>query len=262
MRSRFPRRTSRVLVLCYHAVADTWPAALSVPPAALRRQLEWLLARGWAPTTFIEAVMSPPAPRSFAVTFDDGFLSVRQRAAPILADLGVPGTLFVPTDWPGRVMSWPGISHWLETPYREELQAMSWEDVAALAAAGWEIGSHTRTHPHLVQLDTAAIERELCESRATCERLLGRPCRSIAYPFGEADDRVRAAAEAAGYEAAAGLSPSAFAGRSRFEWPRVGVWHGEPDWRFRLKVSPVVARLRRSRWVATADGLRGRVAQR
>jgi peptidoglycan/xylan/chitin deacetylase (PgdA/CDA1 family) len=179
------------------------------------------------------------------VTFDDAFDSVRTRAAPILAELGVPATVFVPTDWPGRAtMRWPGIDHWTATPFKHELEPMSWDALRALAACGWEIGSHTCSHPHLPQLDADGIARELTESRAVCERELGRPCRSTAYPFGEADDRVRVAAAHAGYEVAAGLSAAAFASRSRFDWPRVGVWHGEPGWRFRLKASPLTARLR------------------
>jgi hypothetical protein len=38
----------------------------------------------------------------------------------------------------------------------------------------------------------------------------GRPCRSVAYPYGEADERVLRAAATAGFEAAAGLSSAAF----------------------------------------------------
>ena len=46
------------------------------------------------------------------VTFDDAYLSVLERAYPVLASLGLPGVVFVPTDWPDRAppMSWPGIS--------------------------------------------------------------------------------------------------------------------------------------------------------
>jgi peptidoglycan/xylan/chitin deacetylase (PgdA/CDA1 family) len=39
-------------------------------------------------------------------------------------------------------------------------------------------------------------------SRAEIEAITGEPCRTFAYPFGAHDARVRAAAEAAGYELA------------------------------------------------------------
>ena len=253
------RRHPRVLVLCYHAVSDDWDAALSVTPSAFRRQLTALVSRGWVGATFTDAVLDAPAPKTLAVTFDDAFDSVRSRAAPILAELGLPGTVFVPTDWPGReTMQWPEIHRWTLTRFKPELAPMTWNDLRALGSAGWEIGAHTCSHPHLPQLAPGPLRRELAESRAVCERELGRPCRSVAYPFGEADDGVRAAAAAAGYEVAAGLSSAAFVARDRFDWPRVGVWHGEPDWRFRLKVS-ITDRLRGSRAVTALDLVRRRI---
>ena len=169
--------TSRVLVLCYHAVSDEWPAALSVTSAALRGQLERLLRKGWTPSTFTDAVARASGDRTLAVTFDDAFASVGSLAAPILADLGVPATVFVPTDWPGARMRWPGIDHWAATPHAHELQAMTWDELRALAADGWEIASHTCSHPRLSGLDDDAIHRELTTSRAVCEREIGRPCR-------------------------------------------------------------------------------------
>jgi peptidoglycan/xylan/chitin deacetylase (PgdA/CDA1 family) len=253
------RRANRVLVLCYHAISEDWDADLSVTPSGFRRQLTTLVSRGWVGAAFTDAVLDVPAPKTLAVTFDDAFDSVRSLAAPVLAELGLPGTVFVPTDWPGRgLMHWPGIDQWTTTRFRHELAPMSWDNLRALASAGWEIGSHTCSHPHLPQLDSERIGQELTESRAVCERETGRPCRSLAYPFGEADDRVRAGAVAAGYDVAAGLSSAAFVARDRFDWPRVGVWHGEPDWRFRLKVSRVTARLRGSRAVTALDVVRRR----
>lgn len=244
----------QTLVLCYHAISERWGAALSVGPGALRRQLSRLLARGWVGTTFTEAVLAPAHGRTLAVTFDDAFDSVRTLAAPVLAELGLPGTVFVATDWPGRSLGWPEVAHWADTEHADELRGMSWESLRALAASGWEIGSHTCTHRHLSRLDDASIRSELETSRAVCEQQLGLACRSLAFPFGDADDRVRAAA-AAGYEAAAGLSDAAFVSRDHFDWPRVGVWHGEPDWRFDIKVSPLTAHLRRVPWAAPASSI-------
>jgi peptidoglycan/xylan/chitin deacetylase (PgdA/CDA1 family) len=248
----------QTLVLCYHAVSDRWDAPLSVTQNDLRRQLSRLLSRGWVGTTFAEA-MQPTHPRTLAVTFDDVFDSVRTLAAPVLAELGLPGTAFVATDWVGRSLQLPELAHWADGQYGDELQAMSWNSLRDLAAAGWEIGAHTCSHPHLSRLDSQSILAELQRSRTVCEQMLGVACRSVAYPYGDADDRVRAAAAAAGYEAAAGLSPAAFVTRNRFDWPRVGVWHGEPDWRFDLKVLPVTSLLRRTRWVSVGDVARQRI---
>jgi len=84
---------------------------------------------------------------------------------------------------------------------------MTWAQIAALARAGHEIGSHTRTHPILTQLDDAALRLELAGSRAELEAQLGVPPRSVAYPNGDADERVTRAAAAAGYTAGVTLDP-------------------------------------------------------
>ncbi len=249
----------QVLVLCYHAVSERWDAPLSVTPNDLRRQLTRLLSRGWVGARFSDAALAPSHRRTLAVTFDDAFDSVRTLAAPVLAELDIPGSVFVATDWPGRLLGWPEVARWAATEHAEELRAMSWESLRILAASGWEIGAHTCSHPHLTRLGYPAIIAELRQSRVMCEQQLGVACRSVAYPFGDADDRVRAAAAAAGYEAAAGLSSAAFVSRDRFDWPRVGVWHGEPEWRFDLKVLPLTAYLRRSRSASLADSARKRI---
>jgi peptidoglycan/xylan/chitin deacetylase (PgdA/CDA1 family) len=238
------RSTPDVLVLCYHAVSETWPAPLSVRPETLEWQLGHLVRRGFRGATFTEAVDHAAHPRTLVVTFDDAYASVLERALPILSRLGLPGTVFAATDHVGHaVMSWPGIDRWLGTPHEGDLAGMSWDQLGSLAAAGWEVGSHTRSHPRLTELDAESLSGELSGSRQEIEERLGAPCLSLAYPYGDTDDRVVAAAGEAGYRAAAALE-SRLGPREPLRWPRVGVYHDDARWRFRLKVSPLVRRVR------------------
>jgi peptidoglycan/xylan/chitin deacetylase (PgdA/CDA1 family) len=237
------------LVLCYHAVSERFPAPLSVTPERLEHQLETLVRRGFRGATFHAAVTAPLARKTLAVTFDDAYLSVLELARPILDRLELPATVFVPTDFPDsseRAMVWPGIDQWHGGEFEAELRPMSWEQIGQLADAGWEIGSHTRSHPHLTTLDDAALDEELAGSKVVCERRLGRPCRTIAYPYGDYDARVAAAAGRAGYEAA-GTLPGRLAPWRPLEWPRVGVYHGDDERRFGLKVSRPMRALRATR---------------
>ena len=236
-------RSPGPLVLCYHAISESWPAALSIRPDQLRRQLEWLLARGYRGMTFHDAVTSAPRARTFAVTFDDAFRSVLDLAYPILKSLGLVGTVFVVTDFAtsARPLEWSGIEHWKRGRYDDELRGLSWSDLDRLAHAGWEIGSHTCTHPRLTRLFDEDLSRELQDSRAACEKALGRPCMSLAYPYGDFDARVAAAAKRAGYSAAA---IEDLRRPAPLTWPRVGVYRGNSMRRFKLKVSPTIRRLR------------------
>jgi peptidoglycan/xylan/chitin deacetylase (PgdA/CDA1 family) len=229
------------LVICYHGVSQRWPAA--VTHSRLRAQLAYLVGRGYRPVTFGEA-MRAPGGKTLSVTFDDGYRSVLERALPVLTTLGIPGTVFVPTDYVGVApAAWPGTDIWLETAYREELAVMSWRELTLLAAAGWEIGSHTCSHPHLSRLDDAALAHELADSRACIERELGCSCTSLAYPFGDWDDRVLRAAARAGYQAACTL-PMRLSAASPLSWPRIGIYRHDGSAAFRAKVSPTVRRLR------------------
>ncbi len=263
LRNRNRAVSSDLLVLCYHAVSEDWPADLSITPANLESQLRLLAARGYRGVTFTEPVLSAPAGKMVAVTFDDAYRSTLELGEPILTRLGWPATVFVPTDFAGtdRPMSWPGIDNWAEGPFARELVPLSWDELSGLAERGWEIGSHTCSHPHLTALDDAALDRELRQSKSACEEHLGRPCESIAYPYGDHDVRVAEAARRAGYRAA-GTLPSRMDARDPLRWPRVGVYYGDGLRRFKTKVSPRVRELRASRPWEVADRMRVRLRGR
>lgn len=237
-----------VLVLCYHAVSPTWTASFSVTPDMLERQLSRLARAGWKGATFTDAVLQPTAARTLAVTFDDGFASVLEVAEPILTSLGLPGTVFAPTGFMSRrqELHWEGIEAWLGTPHEQELRCMSWDDLGQLADRGWEIGSHTHKHPHLPTLTDEQLRDELRGSFEQCSSHLGRPCRSIAYPYGDVDTRVAAVTREVGYQTGACLSHS-LVPLGPHLWPRVGIWHHDSEPRFRLKVSPLTRSARASR---------------
>jgi peptidoglycan/xylan/chitin deacetylase (PgdA/CDA1 family) len=252
-----------VIVLCYHAVSPTWEAALSTTPERFARQLALLTARGYRGATFTQAVSSPSHGRVVVVTFDDAYRSVLELARPILDRFGLPATVFAPTDSIGSEapLCWPGIDHWLGGPHERELTPMSWAQLRTLADAGWEIGSHTGSHPRLTQLDDESLADELARSKAACEQHLGGACTALAYPYGDVDARVVAATARAGYSAAAAL-PQRLSSGDVLQWPRIGIYQVDDDLRFRLKVSPAVRRLRRSpAWdsLAALGRLRGRL---
>lgn len=236
-----------VLVLCYHAVSPTWDATLSVTPEALERQLSRLVRSGWRSAPFTAAVLDPPFDRTLAITFDDAFASVEAWAAPILSRLGLTGTVFVPSAYvtQGSDLAWQGTRHWQATDHAAELAPMSWSGLGSLMEQGWEIGSHTCTHPHLTQCSDADLRAELEDSRAECERQLGAGCRALAYPYGEVDVRVQRFARRAGYDVAARLSHR-LDSPTCLSWPRVGIYQRDTPLRFLLKSSRWTRRLRSS----------------
>jgi peptidoglycan/xylan/chitin deacetylase (PgdA/CDA1 family) len=249
-----------ILVLCYHALSEKFPASLSVSPDAFRDQLEMLVGRRYRGTTFSSAISEPRDGRVVAITFDDAYRSVVRLALPIMADYGLPGTVFAPTAYIGadRPMRWPGIDRWHGTPHEDELIPCSWPELEQLVQAGWEVGSHTQTHPRLPELPDGELMAELSGSRRACEERLGMPCRSIAYPYGAVNQRVVDATAAAGYSFAAGLPGSFRTPFAPLRWPRVGVYHRDSPWRFRLKAGNFTRSLRGTAAWSMLDRVRER----
>jgi peptidoglycan/xylan/chitin deacetylase (PgdA/CDA1 family) len=64
---------------------------------------------------------------------------------------------------------------------------LGWDDLATLARHPLaRIGVHTRSHPLLARLDSAASRDEMILAKVEIERRLGMPATSIAYPVGDA----------------------------------------------------------------------------
>jgi peptidoglycan/xylan/chitin deacetylase (PgdA/CDA1 family) len=204
--------------------------------------------RGYRSVRFSDAAAAAPGVRTVAITFDDGYRSVVELAFPILSRLGLVATVFVPTNFVDAraPLAWPGAEEWLDGPHKDELTPMSWSELIRLADAGWEIGSHTQSHPSLTQLDDRRLEEELGESRARIEDSLGGPCTSLAYPYGDHDERVIAAARAAGYGAgAAGLTR--LSTKEPLSVPRIGIFRPDTPRSFGWKVSRPGLALRATR---------------
>lgn len=98
----------------------------------------------------------------------------------------------------GAGLEWDGA---LERKLADEL-IMTWDDVRALADAGMDVESHTRSHRVLQTLTPGELDQELGGARIDLETQLGRPVRAIAFPVGRTisgSPRIRRAVLRAGY---------------------------------------------------------------
>lgn len=257
------------MILCHHGVSEDWPSEFAIEPRRLEAQLRFLLRRGYRPMTLAAALEQPRGARALVVTFDDAYRSVLRAGFPVLARLGVPATVFVPTAFATsqEPMAWSEMDRWQGTPFERELECMTWEELRGLRDQGWEIGSHSRTHRDLVSIGTGEAAAELRGSREECESEIGRPCTSLAYPFSSYDGRVKEIAADVGYTAAVILDREVAisrrtmpllsgAGWDPFELLRAGIYRHDGMARFVAKTSLAVRRLRASRPVRLAMQLR------
>ena len=212
------------LVLCYHSVSNVWPHALSVAPDAFEQQVRRIAAAGVRPVSAGE--LADGVRRGVHVTFDDAYRDVL-GVLPLLEELGLPATVFACSSYAedGRALAVPELAD--DAAARPEaLATMTWDELREIAERGVEIGSHTATHAHLTQLTDDELDRELRESKARIEDVLGRPVRLLAYPYGEHDGRVQRAASRAGYAASFAQWPGSSI-RNDHALPRVSFYRAD-----------------------------------
>jgi peptidoglycan/xylan/chitin deacetylase (PgdA/CDA1 family) len=192
--------------------------------------------------------------RSLVVTFDDGYASVL-RAKPILEQVGFPATVFVVKSFMETgEPRWTGIAAWLDSvlasEHAPETRPLDWNALELLVEGGWEVGSHTLSHPLLPSLPDSELARELELSRKWIAERLGR-CETVAYPYGRADERVAAAAARAGYLCACTLT-GAHAVDEQYRRPRLELRDRDVGLRLAVKISSLSLRLRHSRLAQAA----------
>ncbi|HNW35466.1 MAG TPA: polysaccharide deacetylase family protein [Candidatus Ozemobacteraceae bacterium] len=88
-----------VPVLYYHRIGAPDPIHLSIPTRLFAAQMRFLARHGWKTLTMRELIdhvtgAAPAAPRSVAITFDDGFRDNLTEAMPVLRNNGQRATVF------------------------------------------------------------------------------------------------------------------------------------------------------------------------
>jgi peptidoglycan/xylan/chitin deacetylase (PgdA/CDA1 family) len=158
------------------------------------RLLRALLMAGVLILPFIEggivqAATNNPAPAAkISFTFDDGLTSALSQAQPTLTKYGLTGTEYVITKCVGMTTA-PNTCH-----ANTDATYMSWAQIKQLQAAGWEIGSHTQTHPYLASSDAtdgqpnvltpAQVTTELAQSKADLAAQ-GITANAFSTPYGD-----------------------------------------------------------------------------
>ena len=213
-------------VITFHGV-DASGSVLSLTPETLRGLIAGVRAAGHAIVPLRELLASP-TPDRVALTFDDGLASVAENALPMLSAEGVVATLFLTTAHVGGHNDWAGQPSWAP-----KLPMMRWAQAEAVAAAGWEIQSHTMRHLDLRALSDDALLAELRGARDEIERRIGRRPDQLAFPYGYYDARVLAVAQR-DHAACFTTELAALAGRSASVLargiPRLDAYYLQPAW--------------------------------
>lgn len=226
------------LILAYHSVSDEREDGLAVRTTDFRRQIRSLAECGYR-SVRLSGLPDARGDKAVAITFDDGYLDNFTNAMPILQEFDFVATVFVVTDMIDSVEPF-----WWDAPKirtaaaRRLFQPLSWDRLRLMADAGFEIGSHTRTHPDgFAELSERTRWNELVQSKAKMERRLNTAVRSFSYPRGSVNrDTIRLVARA-GYEYGVVTPPRSGIPRTKYTLRRAGIYRDNSDLVFRLKTS-------------------------
>ena len=190
--------TVLVPIILYHRIAVSptdgvnYKSPYYVKPEVFDAEMK--LLHDWGYTTIttellIKAINEGAGlpPRPILITFDDGHLNNYTTAFPIMQKYGFTGVLYI-------VGNYMGAENYMNA-----------EQIKKMAAAGWEVGSHSMSHADLNSLEPQQQRYEVVESREVLEEKLGVPVLTIAYPFGSSNTGIIDYAIFAGYIGGMGL---------------------------------------------------------
>jgi len=172
-------------ILAYHSIDDTG-SFMSVSSAAFRLQMARLRDWGYRGVSLGEWLRAPAvgAPKTVAITFDDGYRNNYEQAFPILEEFGFQATVFLATAFMGKENTW------MKESQGPRLPMLSWDQAARMLDYGVEFQSHSNTHPDLSTQPPDAVREELRSSQEAIARRLGTAPDLFCYPFGRFNETV------------------------------------------------------------------------
>lgn len=183
-----------VPVLMYHVVGKPPPFApypdLFVSPGLFAAQIAGLARAGYHAVTLDRVWRAwhgraTLPSRPVVLSFDDGYRGDFGAAMPIL-----------------RRRRWPGVLNLLVANLHRHGWGLKAWMVRRMIANGWEVDSHTLTHPDLAAVGPRRLRHEVHGSRVALRRLFHVPVWFFCYPSGAFDAAVIRAVRRAGYLAA------------------------------------------------------------
>ena len=206
-----------IKVLMYHRIVRVSAPLPSerefcVGASIFRNHLRIIDKMGYTTITFAdyqlyqEGELNLPR-KPIILTFDDGYRDTYELAYPLLREFGMRAVVFVLADASIRMNDWDSGSRISPVPLMTPAQ------IVELHSAGFEIGSHSLTHPKLTQVSRERAWEEISRSRMLLEILINSPVRTFSYPYGLVNDATRELVREAGYSFGCGVysGPMAFA---------------------------------------------------
>ena len=213
---------ARKVILLYHSVGESiWASKESI----FTDQIKWLYDHSPI-LSLTDLVNSQSAELEIAITFDDGYQSLYEKAMPIFLDKKIPATVYINTGWMSdhvstRKKSISDLGHYPNEYF------LTWDEICELDQAGWEIASHGVNHHNFVEKSHDVVRQECIASKYAIEERLNKSCLHFSYPWGQYSMQVKKIVRECGYQyAAAARHGSITHTTDLFALPRINIARG------------------------------------
>lgn len=161
----------KLKVLYYHEVVEKGQgfSYQKIEKETFARQMDYLQAEGYE-TLYFSDLNKPLPAKAVIVSFDDGFRSIYENAAPIMEKYGIKGNVYLPTGYIGN-----------------DPHFMDWDMVQKLQEGNFEMQAHTHNHVDVRTLDEQALQEQIQASDELFREKLGYLPRAFCFPFGTYD---------------------------------------------------------------------------
>ncbi|AFL81736.1 putative xylanase/chitin deacetylase [Aequorivita sublithincola DSM 14238] len=168
---------AKLPILMYHHITTEKGKGLTISVENLEKQFKHLAENGYK-TFHLKEVFEMkelPKGKNIVITFDDGYVSQKDLALPLLKKYKLKATFFVPLDFLGKTDSWNTSS----------LEIMTLEQLKSLDSKIVELGFHSFYHEKYTELSNAEIE---ADTRRCVEFVFENKLNfsaALAYPYGK-----------------------------------------------------------------------------
>jgi peptidoglycan/xylan/chitin deacetylase (PgdA/CDA1 family) len=222
------------MILAYHRVNPWYDKdALTVSPGAFKRQMEYMLGKGFISDTLEKVFRDNRVFHEryrFCITFDDGFADNLWYALPLLETMGIRPLIFLTAGLIGTEKTLPRYGD----PGRDRF--LNWNEVVEMLGRGAEFGSHALTHSRLTDMNEEKLRNEIEDPKKIIEDRTGKRVDFFCYPYGDFNERIIGAVLKAGYAGAVVTPGKKDIELTRYTVHRTGIYGHNGLLIFRVKI--------------------------
>lgn len=221
---------SRV-ILAYHDVSEInspqYSELYSTEPARFFEQIEFL-QKNFNLVSLDEIISADSSHKPLvAITFDDGFLSVKELALDFLQSKNIPFAVFAnQTAIKENYLPYDQFDE-INRHYKTRIY-LNADEIKQLSYQGVTIGSHTSNHRTIADCDEKMLQSEVDENKHFLEDLIGEKVLHFAIPYGKKEhynEKSVAHCRTAGHQFIYSTNPVYFRGKINADSliPRIGI---------------------------------------